>query len=263
MHCDINENTSMRDLKVLAADVNANCGPNSVPPVSIDTSSRVPPVPARMPELDKEPRADPQDLSSPPPAVSHTHGDGRFLVVQGETSPNGISETLLSQWPVSEIVGEKVRKGKLYYLVRWEDTLECARNMVHLKCVLKRWNSKVQALREKGCISSAAAETHEDGSGQAEYLSDEVYDTTLYQWTVREIVGEEVKDGELHYLIRWEDTLEPARSIVHRELVEDWNSKIQALREKLQSPAGFKRLWDAGSDAGSNKRSKKESRIRI
>lgn len=157
--------------------------------MSIDISSRVPPVYARVPESDEELGADPQDLSSSPSAVTHTHGDGRFSVVQEETLPDGAADILLSQWPVSQIVGEKVKEGELHYLIRWEDTLEPARKMVHLKHVLQKWNTKVQQLRNKVCTSSAAAEGHENVSGQGDCLSNEVYDTTLYQWTVCEIVG--------------------------------------------------------------------------
>jgi len=71
--------------------------------------------------------------------------------------------------------------------------------------------------------------------------------------TDSEIVGEKVKHGELHYLIRREDALEPAGNIVHNGLIKDWNNKVQALREKFQSQSGTKRPRDAGSSAWINK----------
>ena len=156
-----------RNLRLLEASATASCSPTSVPRASIDASSRVSPVRAGMLELDEEPGADPRDISSSPSAVSHTHGDARFSVGQGENLANEVADTLLGQWPVSEIVGEEIKDGELHYLVRWEDTLEPARKIVHPKGVLKKWNNNIQALREKVCISSGTKRPRDAGSDAA------------------------------------------------------------------------------------------------
>jgi hypothetical protein len=92
--------------------------------------------------------------------------------------------------------------------------------------------------------------THADDNvsvDQGENFANEVNDTL---WPVSEILGEEVKDGKLHYLIRWQDTLEPAENIEHlTDVVKDWDTRVRALKENLQNRAGTKRQRDVGSDA--------------
>jgi hypothetical protein len=210
-------------------------------------------------EHDEEAGADTQDPSSSPLAVSQTHGDGRPSGGQEESLAKEADDTLHGQWPVSEIIGEEITNGELYYLIRWEDTLEPARNVAHLKAVVKEWNKEVMALREKLHIPSATADTHVNGRSsldRGENLSNKLDDIMLYQWPVSIIVGEEVYDGELHYLMRWEDSLEPASNIVQKGLVQDWNTTVKELREDLRSPSGTKRPRGAASDAGRTKKSR-------
>lgn len=60
-------------------------------------------------------------------------------------------------------------------------------------------------------------------------LSPELADPAQ-DWEVSEIIGKEYINGEVHYMVKWSPTLEPASSLEHaKELVDEFEARLRAL----------------------------------
>ncbi|KAJ0100704.1 hypothetical protein J7T55_000099 [Diaporthe amygdali] len=80
-------------------------------------------------------------------------------------------------------------------------------------------------------------------------LTDAFDNETAGEWGVVEILGEELRNGEVYYRVRWEDTWEPKTNLFHSpDVVRRWRDKVNTLRNGPgQNSAGRKQRTSGNS----------------